>query len=89
MLAEVQAGRFGLLDDSDRVVVLDGDGHVRAALDEDTVHELVRGRYAEVCPARETVSALHGAVRKPVTPLRLTRNGRALLHRWSALHHYR
>ncbi|ASR35553.1 hypothetical protein BAY61_11725 [Prauserella marina] len=88
VLAEIQAGRFGLLDDSDRVVVIDGDGHVRTALDEDVVHELIQGRYAQPCPARDTITALHGAIRKPVSPLRLTKTGRALLHRWSALHTY-
>ncbi|MEU3273545.1 hypothetical protein ABZ639_22125 [Saccharomonospora sp. NPDC006951] len=85
VLAEIQAGRFGLLDDSDRVVVIDGDGHVRTALDEDVVHDLIQGRYAQPCPARDTLTVLHGAIRKPVSPLRLTKSGRSLLHRWSAL----
>jgi hypothetical protein len=35
------------------------------------------------------VSCKHGAIRRPVTPLRLTRRGQALMHRWGALASYR
>lgn len=86
VLAEIQLGRFGLLDDTDRVVVFDDEGHVRAALDEDIVHHLLAGGYADRCPPRDTRSCLHGVVRKPVLPLRLTKTGRAMLQRWSHLH---
>jgi hypothetical protein len=41
--------------------------------------------YIERSPARETISCLHGVVRKPVLPLRLTRRGRDMLQRWSNL----
>jgi hypothetical protein len=85
VLAEVRDGRFGLLDDTDRVMVLDGDGHCRAALEEDVVMHLVSIGYVERSPARGTISCLHGVVRKPVLPLRLTRRGRDMLHRWSNL----
>lgn len=85
VLAEVRDGRFGLLDDTDRVMVLDGEGHCRAALEEDVVMHLVSIGYVERSPARDTVSCLHGVVRKPVLPLRLTRRGRDMLQRWSNL----
>ncbi|MCF6425906.1 hypothetical protein [Amycolatopsis tucumanensis] len=88
VLAEVQDGRYGLLDDSDRVVLFEDTDRVRIATDEDTVHALMQGRYVERCPARATVSCLHGVVRRPVSPLRLTRQGRNLLSRWSALKPY-
>ncbi|TKG57847.1 hypothetical protein [Prauserella endophytica] len=86
VLAEVQLGRFGLLDDTDRVMVFDDEGHVRAALDEDIVHHLLSGGYVERCPPRDTLTRLHGVVRKPVLPLRLTKTGRAMLQRWANLH---
>jgi hypothetical protein len=85
VLAEVREGRFGLLDDTDRVMVIDGDGHCRTALEEDIVMHLVSIGYVERSPARDTISCLHGVVRKPVLPLRLTRRGRDMLQRWSNL----
>ncbi|WIY00063.1 hypothetical protein QRX60_39350 [Amycolatopsis mongoliensis] len=85
VLADVRDGKFGLLDDTDRVMVLDGDGHCRAAQEDDVVMHLVSIGYVERSPARETVSCLHGVVRKPVLPLRLTRRGRDMLQRWSNL----
>ena len=88
VLAEVQDGRYGLLDDSDRVVLFEDTDRVRIATDEDTVHALMEGRYVERCPARETLSCRHGVVRRPVSPLRLTRQGRNLRSRWSALKPY-
>ncbi|NKQ57578.1 hypothetical protein HFP15_32420 [Amycolatopsis sp. K13G38] len=88
VLAEVQDGCFGLLDDSDRVVLFEDTDRVRVAIDEDTVHTLITGGYVERSPARETVSCLHGAIRRPVSPLRLTKSGRSLLNRWSSLKTY-
>ncbi|WP_410642663.1 hypothetical protein [Amycolatopsis sp. lyj-346] len=85
VLADVREGKFGLLDDTDRVMVLDGDGHCRAAGEEDIVMHLMSVGYVERGPARETISCLHGVVRKPVLPLRLTRRGRDMLQRWSNL----
>lgn len=88
VLAEVQDGRYGVLDDSDRVVVFEDTDRVRVAIDEDTVHTLMAGGYVERCPVRESFSCLHGAIRRPVSPLRLTKSGRSLLNRWSALKSY-
>lgn len=85
VLAEIDERRYGLLDDTDRAVVFDEPDRVRHALDEDTIAHLVAQGYAERCPARETVSAHHGAIRRPVSPLRLTKRGRTLLARWAAL----
>ncbi|WP_329054967.1 hypothetical protein OG738_16680 [Amycolatopsis sp. NBC_01488] len=85
VLADVRDGKFGLLDDTDRVMVIDGDGHCRAAQEDDLVMHLVSIGYVERSPARETVSCLHGVVRRPVLPLRLTRRGRDMLQRWSNL----
>lgn len=85
VLADVRDGKFGLLDDTDRVMVLDGDGHCRTALEEDIVMHLMSIGYIERSPDRERVSCLHGVVRKPVLPLRLTRRGRDTLQRWSNL----
>lgn len=84
VLAEVRDGRYGLLDDTDRVVVFEDTDRVRLALDEEILHHLISGGYVERCPARDTVSCLHGVIRRPVSPLRLTKDGRTLLHRWTA-----
>lgn len=84
VLAEVRDGRYGLMDDTDRVVVFEDGDHVRLALDEEIIHHLITGRYIERGPARDTVSCLHGVIRRPVSPLRLTKDGRTLLGRWSA-----
>jgi len=86
VLAETTAGRFGLLDDSERVVVFEEPDRVRLAGEEDLVTGLMASGRLERHPRRDTVSALHGAIRRPVTPLRPTRAGRGLLARWSALH---
>lgn len=85
VLDAIHHGRLGVLDDSDRVVVFEDDDRVRLSADEDTVISLLAQRYAERRPPRDTVSCLHGVVRKPVSPLRLTRSGAALRHRWAAL----
>lgn len=88
VLAEVQEGRYGTLDDTDRIVLFEDNDRVRLAIDEDAVLALIGGGYVERCPPRETVSCRHGVIRRPVSPLRLTRQGRTLLHRWSALKPY-
>jgi hypothetical protein len=84
VLAEVHLGRYGFLDDTDRVVVFEEDHRVRTALDEDAIHNLIAQGYVERRSTRDTVSCLHGAIRRPVLPLRLTKTGRTTLDRWSA-----
>ncbi|GAA3044514.1 hypothetical protein [Actinokineospora globicatena] len=86
VLAEIHHGKLGALDDSDRIVVFEDDDRVRVSLDEDTALHLLAQHYIERGPARDRVSCLHGVIRKPVTPLRLTKTGHALLKRWSVLH---
>ena len=85
VLAEVRDGRFGLLDDTDRVLVFEDADRVRAALDEDVVLHLISIGYVARGGSRDTVSARHGAIMRPVTPLKLTQRGRAMLQRWSNL----
>jgi hypothetical protein len=85
VLADVHHGRYGLLDDGDRYVVFEDDTRVRLATDENVLASLTAGGYVERRPARDTVSCRHGAIRRPVTPLRLTKRGHALMHRWRAL----
>jgi hypothetical protein len=89
VLAEVREGRYGLLDDTDRVVWFEDADHVRFATDADLLHSLMNNRYVEHCPARDLTSSRHGAITRPVLPLRLTKTGRELLARWSALAHYK
>jgi hypothetical protein len=89
VLADVHHGRYGLLDDGDRYVVFEDDTRVRLATDENVLASLAAGGYVERRPARDTVSCRHGAIRRPVTPLRLTKRGHALMHRWAALASYR
>lgn len=85
VLAEVHQGRYGLLDDSDRYVVFEEDDRVRLAADDTVLASLANGGYVERRPVRDTVSCRHGVIRKPVTPLRLTKRGHHLLNRWTAL----
>ena len=83
LLQEVQDTRYGLLDDTDRVMVFEDYNRVRTALDDDLIWHLIREGYVERCPPRDMVSCLHGVIRKPVLPLRLTKAGDTLMHRWS------
>ena len=85
VLADVHHGRYGLLDDGDRYVVFEDDTRVRLATEENVLASLTANGYVERRPARDTVSCKHGAIRRPVTPLRLTKSGQALMHRWAAL----
>ncbi|WP_156755001.1 hypothetical protein [Actinokineospora pegani] len=79
-------GRLGVLDDSDRIVAINrDDDRAREVPDSDTVHALIASGYLEPGPNRDVVDARWGITRKPVTPLRLTKTGRALLGRWAAL----
>lgn len=89
VLADVHHGRYGLLDDGDRYVVFEDDTRVRLAAEENVLASLAAGGYVERRPIRDTVSCRHGAIRRPVTPLRLTKRGHALMHRWGALASYR
>lgn len=84
-LTEVRDGRFGLLDDTDTCLVFEDHDRVRIAQDDALLASLRSQGFIELSPPRDTVSCLHGARRRPVTPLRLTRRGRDLLHRWSSL----
>lgn len=88
VLVEVHQGRYGLLDDSDRYVVFEDDDRVRLAADDTVLASLAANGYLERRPVRDTLTCRHGAVRKPVSPLRLTRRGHALMHRWGALAAY-
>jgi hypothetical protein len=85
VLAEVNDGRYGVLDTTDRVVVFEDSDRVRHAIEEDVIASLMAGGYVTQKGTRDTVSCHHGAIRRPVTPLRLTPRGRQLLSRWSAL----
>jgi hypothetical protein len=89
VLADVHHGRYGLLDDGDRYVVFEDDTRVRLAAEENVLASLAEGGYVERRPIRDTVSCRHGAIRRPVTPLRLTKRGHALMNRWGALASYR
>jgi hypothetical protein len=85
VLSEIAEGRYGVLDTSDRIVVFEEDDRVRHATDEDVIASLMSQGYVTEKGVRDTVSCRHGAIRRPVTPLRLTPRGRQLLSRWSAL----
>lgn len=85
VLTDVHHGRYGLLDNGDRFVVFEDDTRIRLAAEENVLASLAANGYIERRPARDTVSCLHGVIRRPVTPLRLTKSGHALMHRWAAL----
>lgn len=88
LLVDVQEGRYALLDTTDRVVRVSGEGRVRhaSADDESVIVSLLASRFVAEAPAREATVVRHGAVTRPITPLRLTSAGRQLVSRWSALH---
>jgi hypothetical protein len=81
----VHHGRYGLLDDGDRFVVFEDDDRIRLAAEDNVLASLMANGYIERRPARDTVSCRHGVIRRPVTPLRLTKSGHGLMHRWAAL----
>jgi hypothetical protein len=85
VLTDVHHGKYGLLDDGDRFVVFEDDDRIRLAAEDNVLGSLVSNGYIERRPARDTVSCRHGVIRRPVTPLRLTKQGHALMHRWAAL----
>ena len=70
-LTEVRDGRFGLLDDTDTCLVFEDHDRVRIAQDDALLASLRSQGFIELSPPRDTVSCLHGARRRPVTPLRL------------------
>jgi hypothetical protein len=84
VLADIQTGRYGVLDSTDRVVVFEDEDHVRHSADEDVVASLMAAGYAVERAESYRVRCRHGAVLRPVTPLRITPAGRALLRRWQS-----
>ena len=84
-LTDIHAGRLGVLDNTDRIVRFTDHGQVRQTRNDDVITALVKSGYVTEND-KERVSCRHGAVRRPVVPLKLTRTGRTLFERWSALH---
>jgi hypothetical protein len=83
-LADIRDGRLGVLDNTGRVVRFIDHDQVRHGDNEGVVVALIRSGYV-IEDDRGRVSCLHGAIRRPVIPLKLTGPGRVLLERWSAL----
>lgn len=86
VMQDVRDGRLGVLDVSDRVVEFYGDGlQVRFFPDEDVAAALIAQRYVTGMGDRHRLNCRHGAILRPVTPLRLTPEGKRLLLRWASL----
>lgn len=89
LLAEIEDGRYGVLDTTDRIVMFEDwagtNFRVRHALDENAIVALISSGCVEEAPNRDAILCLHGVIRRPVTPLRLTNRGRLIYHRWNAL----
>jgi hypothetical protein len=85
VMSEINLGRYGVLDVTDRIVWFVDDRQVRHSADEDVVVSLMDNGYAVERADRYRVSCRHGAVIRPVTPLRLTPAGQKILARWLAL----
>ena len=84
-LADVHDGRLGVLDNTGRIVQFTEHDQVRQAHNDHVITALTRSGYVTEND-KDRVSCRHGAIRRPVVPLKLTRAGRELLERWFALH---
>jgi hypothetical protein len=84
VLTDIEAGRIGVRDTTDRIVTIDRDGRIRHFHDEVIVDSLLTHGYATT-RGSQPVSCRHGAILTPVTPIKLTNRGTQLRHRWSAL----
>lgn len=84
VLSDIHDGHYGRLEDNNRIVRLDGEGHCRYAPDSEAeaVESLLAQRYA--IPSTVTRQH-HGVIAKDVYPLKLTPGGLGLLARWSRL----
>lgn len=84
VLGEIHNGYYGRLDYNDRIVRIEYGERCRYASDAEAeaVESLLAQRYAHL---GAHVQLRHGAIARDVYPLALTRGGRALLERWSAL----
>jgi hypothetical protein len=86
VLQDIRDGRLGMLDTTGQIVEFYGDGNrVRLFPDDDVAAALLDQRYAQEKSNRDRVTCKHGAISRPVTPLRLTPDGKRLLLRWSSL----
>jgi len=86
VLAEVAEKRFGIVDNTDRIASVNAEDHsVAPAAEEDLLYHLINQGYVERCPARDTFTGHTARWSRPISPLRLTKHGRTLLQRWSAL----
>lgn len=85
VLQDIRDSRMGVLDNTDRIVEFCGDDRVRHSPDEDVAAALLAEGYAAERGDRHRVTCRHGAIARPVTPLRLTPDGKRLLLRWHAL----
>lgn len=84
VLDQVHNGRYGRIEDNERIVYLDGENRCRHALDADAVivESLLRQRYVKPTYV-ETMR--HGAIAKLVEVLAPTTGGLGLLTRSSVL----
>lgn len=85
VLQDIRDGRLGMLDTTGQIVEFHGDDRVRLSPDDDVAAALLDQRYAAEKSNRDRVTCKHGAISRPVTPLRLTTDGKRLLLRWAAL----
>ena len=88
VLQDIRDGRLAVLDVSGQIMERYGDDRVRLAPDDDVAAALMAQGYAAEQGDRHRITCKHGAISRPVTPLRLTPDGKRLLLRWSSLAHF-
>lgn len=85
VLQDIRDSRLALLDVSGQIVERYGEDRVRLSPDDDVAAALIAQGYAAERGDRNRITCKHGAISRPVTPLRLTPDGKLLLLRWAAL----
>ncbi len=85
VLQDVRDSRLAVLDTTGQIVERYADDRVRLSPDDDVAAALMAQGYAAEQGDRHRITCKHGAISRPVTPLRLTPDGKRLLLRWAAL----
>jgi hypothetical protein len=79
VISDIHSGQYGIVAQTDRVVIFDDDRQARHCAEEDVVSALVAGRYAVARGDRHAVTCRLEDSARTVLPLQLTAQGRQWL----------